>query len=161
NGVVMAFAVIYLPLITEFGGSRAEVPMVQSAVFLVGGISGPLIGWAFDRLGPWLGGKIFDATGSYVGALRGRGDRACDRRRRDVARAGGSATELTRQRRASASGIDVQLDLVPVGVADRERLRRLAERLETVGFHAAARLGEVVERRAHLERDVIEAGHAL
>ncbi len=54
NGVVMAFAVIYLPLITEFGGSRAEVAMVQSAVFLVGGISGPLIGWAFDRLGPRL-----------------------------------------------------------------------------------------------------------
>src|SRR5207247_9188278 len=50
----MAFAVIYLPLITEFGGSRAEVAMVQSAVFLVGGISGPLIGWAFDRLGPRL-----------------------------------------------------------------------------------------------------------
>ena len=64
NGVVMAFAVIYLPLITEFGGSRAEVAMVQSAVFLVGGVSGPLIGWAFDRPGP-----IFDATGSYVGAF--------------------------------------------------------------------------------------------
>jgi sugar phosphate permease len=48
----MSFAVIYLPLIMEFGGSRAEVATVQSAVFLVGGISGPLIGWAFDRLGP-------------------------------------------------------------------------------------------------------------
>ena len=35
NGVVMAFAVIYLPLITEFGGSRAEVATVQSAVVLV------------------------------------------------------------------------------------------------------------------------------
>src|SRR5207245_6851937 len=88
-------------------------------------------------------------------------DRARDRRRRDVARAGEPARGRRRQRRASASGIDLQLDLVPVGVADRERLRRLAERLETVGFHAAARLGEVVERRAHLERDVIEAGHAL
>jgi MFS family permease len=48
----MSFAVIYLPLIMEFGGSRAEVATVQSAVFLVGGISGPLIGWVFDRLGP-------------------------------------------------------------------------------------------------------------
>src|SRR5262249_58906439 len=48
----MAFAVIYLPLIMEFGGSRAEVATVQSAVFLVGGVSGPLIGWAFDTLGP-------------------------------------------------------------------------------------------------------------
>lgn len=52
NGVVMAFAVLYLPLIREFGGSRAEVAIVQSAVFLVGGFSSPLVGWAFDRLGP-------------------------------------------------------------------------------------------------------------
>src|SRR3989442_12296423 len=70
NGLVMAFAVIYLPLITEFGGSRAEVAMVQSAVFLVGGVSGPLIGWAFDRLGP-----NFDATGSYLAAVAGPGTR--------------------------------------------------------------------------------------
>jgi MFS family permease len=48
----MAFAVLYLPLLEEFGGSRAEVAMVQSAVLLVGGFAGPLIGWAFDRLGP-------------------------------------------------------------------------------------------------------------
>jgi len=60
----MAFAVIYLPLITEFGGSRAEVATVQSAVFLVGGVSGPLIGWAFDRLGP----RLLVQSGALVAA---------------------------------------------------------------------------------------------
>ena len=48
----MAFAVLYLPLIDEFGGSRGEVATVQSALFLVSGLTGPLVGWAFDRLGP-------------------------------------------------------------------------------------------------------------
>lgn len=48
----MAFAVLYLPLIAEFDGSRGEVAIVQSAVLLLGGFSGPLIGWAFDRVGP-------------------------------------------------------------------------------------------------------------
>jgi len=52
NGIVTAFAVLYLPLIREFGASRADVAVVQSAVLLVGGLGGPLIGWAFDRLGP-------------------------------------------------------------------------------------------------------------
>ncbi|HEY7600283.1 MAG TPA: MFS transporter, partial [Candidatus Limnocylindrales bacterium] len=52
NGVVMAFAVLYLPLVAEFAASRAEVATVQSAVLLVGGFAGPVIGWAFDRLGP-------------------------------------------------------------------------------------------------------------
>ena len=52
NGVVMAFAVFYLPLVDEFGGSRGEVAAVQSAVFLLGGFGSPLVGWAFDRLGP-------------------------------------------------------------------------------------------------------------
>lgn len=52
NGVVTAFAVLYLPLVVEFGASRAEVAAVQSAVLLLGGFGAPLIGWAFDRLGP-------------------------------------------------------------------------------------------------------------
>ncbi len=60
----MAFAVLYLPLITEFGGSRAEVAIVQSAVFLVGGVSGPLIGWVFDRLGP----RVLVQSGTLVAA---------------------------------------------------------------------------------------------
>ncbi|HXG04839.1 MAG TPA: MFS transporter [Candidatus Binatia bacterium] len=48
----MAFAVLYLPLVEDFRASRAEVATVQSAVLLLGGFSGPLVGWAFDRLGP-------------------------------------------------------------------------------------------------------------
>lgn len=48
----MAFAVLYLPLIDEFGGSRGEVAAVQATLFLVSGFTGPLVGWAFDRLGP-------------------------------------------------------------------------------------------------------------
>jgi len=52
NGIVMAFAVLYLPLVHEFGGSRGEVATVQSAVLLLSGFGSPLIGWAFDRLGP-------------------------------------------------------------------------------------------------------------
>jgi MFS family permease len=52
NGIVMAFAVLYLPLVEDFGASRAEVATVQSAVLLLGGFGGPLVGWAFDRLGP-------------------------------------------------------------------------------------------------------------
>jgi predicted MFS family arabinose efflux permease len=47
----MAFAVFYLPLIAEFGGSRAEVATIQAAVLLLGGAAGPLVGYAFDRLG--------------------------------------------------------------------------------------------------------------
>jgi MFS family permease len=68
----MAFAVLYLPLITEFGGSRAEGAMVQSAVLLVGGFGGPLIGWAFDRLGPrrlFQGGALL-AAAAFVLASR-------------------------------------------------------------------------------------------
>jgi MFS transporter, OFA family, oxalate/formate antiporter len=52
NGVVTSFAVLYLPLIDEFGGSRAEVATVQSAVLLLGGFGAPIVGWGFDRLGP-------------------------------------------------------------------------------------------------------------
>lgn len=52
TGVVMAFAVLYLPLIEEFHASRAEVAMVHSAVLLLGGVGGPLVGWLLDRLGP-------------------------------------------------------------------------------------------------------------
>jgi predicted MFS family arabinose efflux permease len=69
NGVVMAFAVLYLPLIAEFRASRADVAVVQSAVLMLGGISGPLIGWVFDRLGPrhlFQAGALLAAAGFLV-----------------------------------------------------------------------------------------------
>jgi MFS family permease len=65
NGILMAFAVLYLPLVGEFGGSRGEVATVQSAALLLGGFSGPLVGWAFDRLGPR---RLFQG-GAVLGAL--------------------------------------------------------------------------------------------
>jgi MFS family permease len=65
TGVVMAFAVLYLPLIEEFHASRAEVAMVHSAVLLLGGIAGPLVGWLFDRLGPR---RLFQGA-AVLGAL--------------------------------------------------------------------------------------------
>ena len=46
----MAFGVLYLPLVEEFGGSRAWVAAVQSVVLILGGFSGPVIGYALDRL---------------------------------------------------------------------------------------------------------------
>jgi MFS transporter, OFA family, oxalate/formate antiporter len=52
NGVLSSFAVLYLPLVAEFGGSHAEVAAVQSAALLLAGVTGPLVGAAFDRLGP-------------------------------------------------------------------------------------------------------------
>lgn len=72
NGVVMAFAVLYLPLVAEFGASRAAVASVQSAVLLLGGFAGPLVGWAFDRLGPrrlFQGGALL-AAAAFVAASR-------------------------------------------------------------------------------------------
>lgn len=70
--MVMAFAVLYLPLVGEFGGSRAEVAAVQSTVLLLGGIAAPLIGLTLDRLGPrWLfqSGAILAALG-FLAASR-------------------------------------------------------------------------------------------
>jgi MFS family permease len=65
----MSFAVLYLPLVAEFGGSRAEVAAVQSASLLLGGVTGPLIGAAFDRFGPrrlFQGGAVLAAAALVV-----------------------------------------------------------------------------------------------
>lgn len=72
NGIVSAFAVLYLPLIDEFGAARASVAAVHSAVLLLGGFGAPLIGWAFDRLGPrrlFQGGALLAAI-AFVAASR-------------------------------------------------------------------------------------------
>jgi MFS family permease len=76
NGIVMAFAVLYLPLIGEFGATRAEVAVVQSLVLLLGGVAAPPIGYALDRLGPrrlFQGGALLAAAGllgaSQAGSL--------------------------------------------------------------------------------------------
>lgn len=64
GGITNAFPVFLPPLLDEFGGSRAAVATVQSAVLLLSGFGGPLIGWAFDRLGPR---RLFQA-GAIVSA---------------------------------------------------------------------------------------------
>jgi MFS family permease len=72
NGIVMAFGVLYLPLVGEFGGSRAWVAAVQSVVFIFGGFSGPLIGYALDRVGPrrlFQGGALLAAAGLAAASL--------------------------------------------------------------------------------------------
>ncbi len=74
NGIVMAFAVLYLPLIQEFRASRAEVATVQSAVLLLGGVGGPMIGYALDRLGPrrlFQGGALLAALGLLLASRAG------------------------------------------------------------------------------------------
>ncbi len=61
----MAFAVLYLPLVDEFRASRADVAAVQSAVLLLTGFAGPIVGWAFDRLGP----RRLHQSAAVLGAL--------------------------------------------------------------------------------------------
>lgn len=71
NGIVISFAVLYLPLIQEFGASRADVAAVQSAVLLLGGFGGPAIGYALDRFGPrrlFQGGALLAALGFALAA---------------------------------------------------------------------------------------------
>lgn len=65
NGVLSSFAVLYLPLVAEFGGSHAEVAAVQSAALLLAGATGPLVGAAFDRLGPRI---LFQASAVLAAA---------------------------------------------------------------------------------------------
>jgi len=52
NGTLLAFGVLYLPLVAELGEGRGAVAAVQSAVLLLGGLGAPLAGAALDRWGP-------------------------------------------------------------------------------------------------------------
>jgi MFS family permease len=72
NGIVMAFAVLYLPLVAAFGASRGEVAGVQSLALLLGGFTGPLVGWGLDRWGPprFLPAAALVASGGLVLASR-------------------------------------------------------------------------------------------
>lgn len=72
NGIVMSFAVLYLPLVSEFGASRGDVATVHSAVLLLGGMAAPVVGWGFDRLGPrhlFQAGAVLAAL-AFVAASR-------------------------------------------------------------------------------------------
>ena len=65
NGTVLAFGVLYLPLVRELGEGRGAVAAVQSAVMLLGGLGAPLVGSALDRWGPR---RLFQ-SGAVVAAL--------------------------------------------------------------------------------------------
>jgi len=90
RGVGDTYAVFLLPLEREFGWSRSELTGVYSIYLLVNGFTAPLVGLAFDRLGPrWvfgagvacLGAGLYFAGGLsslwqfylFIGALVGIG----------------------------------------------------------------------------------------
>jgi MFS family permease len=54
RGVNGAFGVYYLALLEEFSWSRSDGASIASINFLVYAVASPLVGWAFDRLGPRL-----------------------------------------------------------------------------------------------------------
>jgi MFS family permease len=90
RGLGDTYAVFLLPLEREFGWGRSQLTGVYSVYLLVNGSTAPLVGLAFDRLGPrWvfgagvacLGGAFFLAGGLaslwqfylFIGALVGIG----------------------------------------------------------------------------------------
>jgi MFS family permease len=65
RGLGDTYAVFLLPLEREFGWSRSELTGVYSVYLLVNGFTAPLVGLAFDRLGPrW----VFGAGVACLGA---------------------------------------------------------------------------------------------
>jgi MFS family permease len=75
NGTVMAFSVLYLPLVQAFGGRRGAVATVQSGVVLLGGLGGPLAGFVLDAWGPrrlFQGGAVLAGVGLLL-ASQARG----------------------------------------------------------------------------------------
>ena len=54
RGVNGAFGVYYLALLEEFGWSRSDGASIASINFVVYALAAPVVGFAFDRLGPRL-----------------------------------------------------------------------------------------------------------
>jgi len=52
RGLQDSYAVFVLPISEDFGWPRAAVSSVYSITFATVGLSGPLVGWLFDRWGP-------------------------------------------------------------------------------------------------------------
>jgi MFS family permease len=52
RGVNGAFGVYYLALLEEFGWSRSDGASIASINFVVYALAAPVVGFAFDRLGP-------------------------------------------------------------------------------------------------------------
>src|SRR5918996_2788488 len=64
RGVNGSFGVYYISLLEEFGWSHSEGASIASANFLVYALSAPLVGLAFDRLGPRV---LMPLGGALVG----------------------------------------------------------------------------------------------
>lgn len=73
RGVSDAYAVFLLPLEREFGADRAALTGVYSAYMLAHGLAAPLVGMAYDRLGPrvvYAGGIVcYGAAYVLAGAI--------------------------------------------------------------------------------------------
>jgi MFS family permease len=52
RGIIGSFGVFYVALLEDFGWSSGIIASIASVNALVYALSSPLIGWAFDRLGP-------------------------------------------------------------------------------------------------------------
>src|SRR5918998_6154978 len=74
RGVNGSFSVYYVSLLDEFGWSHSDGASIASANFLVYALVAPLVGLAFDKLGPRvlmpLGG-ILVGTGLLLSAFGG------------------------------------------------------------------------------------------
>jgi MFS family permease len=69
RGVSETYAVFLLPLENEFGWGRATLTGVYSSYMLVHGLSAPLVGLLFDRLGPrilYAGGALCLGGGYFL-----------------------------------------------------------------------------------------------
>src|SRR5918999_5468891 len=65
RGLGDTYAVFLLPLEREFGWTRSELTSVYSIYLLVNGCTAPLVGLAFDRLGPrWVYGAGMASLGA-------------------------------------------------------------------------------------------------
>ncbi|HXV47452.1 MAG TPA: MFS transporter [Candidatus Binatia bacterium] len=65
RGVNGAFGVYYLALLEEFSWSRSDGASIASANFFVYAIASPLVGLAFDRLGP----RLLMPSGAFLTGL--------------------------------------------------------------------------------------------
>lgn len=78
RGITGAFGVFYVALLEEFSWSHKSAAAIASINFLVYALASPLVGFAFDRLGPRL---LIPLAGSLLGIglfLSGRSDSLWD-----------------------------------------------------------------------------------